>query len=207
MNHKNFIKVCELLKASGSSFEELISPFWSDIQDGVVLPAFGKVIPRLEPERHECSWDEAMADAAAAGLTLPSRGELQYMYRYLDHINALLVAHGGSCLPRNQDFWSNNEHSQDDTNAWYVYLGTGYMGSVTKTLDLYVRPLAEFKNYNDMNEECKYYRCAAPDDAECCTCVYFNEEEDGEICMLTGEATTCCNKACADYSEQCQEMA
>ena len=52
-----------------------------------------------------------------------------------------------------------------------------------------------------MNEECKYYRCAPPEDAECCTCVYFNEEEEGEICMLTGEPTMCCSKACADYED------
>ena len=41
-----------------------------------------------------------------------------------------------------------------------------------------------------------------PDDAECCTCVYFYEDDGGEICMLSGEATTCCSKACADYSEE-----
>lgn len=205
MNHKIFIQVCELLKASGSSFEEVISPFWSDIQDGVVLPALGKVIPRMAPERHECSWDEAMADAAAAGLTLPSREELQYMYRYLDHINALLVAHGGNCLPRNKSFWSCTEGSQ--CIAWFVNFGSDYTYYIDKYFKMCSRPLAELKNYNDMNEECKYYKCAPPDDAECCTCVYFNEGDDGEICMLSGEATTCCNKACADYSEQCQEMA
>lgn len=205
MNHKTFIKACELLKASGSSFEELISPFWSEVQDGVVLPTLGKVIPRLEPERHECSWDEAMADAAAAGLTLPSREELQYMYHHLDQINGLLLANNGNRLPRNTNFWSCTEYSQ--TFAWGVYFGSGYTGNDDKYYDLYVRPLAELKNYNDMNEECKYYRCAAPDDAECGTCVYFNEDKDGEICMLTGKATTCCSKACADYSEQCQEMA
>ena len=42
----------------------------------------------------------------------------------------------------------------------------------------------------------------APDDAECCTCVYFHEDDGGEICMLSGEATTCCSKACADYSKE-----
>lgn len=143
MNHKIFIKACELLKASGSSYEELISPFWSEVQDGVALPTLGKVIPRMAPERRECSWNEAMADAAAVGLALPSREELQYMYKYLDHINALLVAHGGDRLPRNKDFWSLKEHSQD--NAWYVYFGSGYAGSLSKCFDLYVRPLAEFK--------------------------------------------------------------
>lgn len=200
MNHKNFIQACKFLQSLGSPYEDLISPFWSEVQDGVVLPAFGKVIPRLEPKRRECSWDVAMADAAAAGLTLPSRGELQYMYRYLDHINALLVAHGGNCLPRNKSFWSCTEGSQ--SLAWQVNFSLGGTSGTNKRNDLYVRPLAAFKNSNDMNEECKYYRCAAPDDAECCTCVYFNEDKDGEICMLSGEATTCCSKACSDYSEE-----
>ena len=143
MNHKTFIKACELLKASGSSFEELISPFWSDDQDGVVLPTLGKVIPRLEPERHECSWDEAMADAAAAGLTLPSREELQYMYHHLDQINGLLLANNGNRLPRNKFFWSCTEVSQG--YAWGVYFGSGFTSVSYKYNDLYVRPLAAFK--------------------------------------------------------------
>lgn len=98
MNHNIFIKACELLKASGSSYEELISPFWSDVQDGVVLPTLGKVIPRLEPERHECPWDDAMADAAAAGLSLPSgekqravargKGAATAVRNFIDRINA-----------------------------------------------------------------------------------------------------------------------
>lgn len=62
----------------------------------------------------------------------------------------------------------------------------------------------------DCRNECELYgkrfcensaASAPPEDAECCTCVYFNEEEEGEICMLTGEPTMCCSKACADYSE------
>ena len=146
MNHKIFIQACKFLQALGSPYEDLISPFWSDVQDGVVLPTLGKVIPRLAPERSECSWDEAMADAAAAGLTLPSREELQYMYRYLDHINALLVAHGGNRLPRNKNFWSCTEGSQ--RTAWLVEFGSGYTYGSVKYNDLYVRPLAEFKNVN-----------------------------------------------------------
>lgn len=143
MNHKTFIKACELLKASGSSFEELISPFWSEVQDGVVLPTLGKVIPRLEPERHECSWDKAMADAAAAGLTLPSREELQYIYHHLDQINGLLLANNGNRLPRNKYFWSCTENSQN--GAWYVIFGSGYTYYYYKCNDFYVRPLAAFK--------------------------------------------------------------
>ena len=143
MDHKTFIKACELLKASGSSFEELINPFWSEVQDGVVLPTLGKVIPRLAPERRECSWDEAMADAAAAGLTLPSREELQYMYHHLGQINGLLLANNGNRLPRNKYFWSCTENIQ--SYAWNVYFGSGHTVSNGKYNDFYVRPLAAFK--------------------------------------------------------------
>lgn len=143
MDHKIFIKACELLKASGSSYEELINPFWSDIQDGVVLPTLGKVIPRLEPERRECSWDEAMADAAAAGLTLPSREELQYMSHHLDQINDLLLTYNGNCLPRYRAYWSCTDFSQ--SNIWYVNFGSGYTLSSHKRDKMYSRPLAEFK--------------------------------------------------------------
>ena len=143
MNHNIFIKACELLKASGSSYEELISPFWSEVQDGVVLPTLGKVIPRMAPERYKGTWDQAMADAAAAGLTLPSREEAQYMYHHLDQINALLLFHYGDILPRNTYFWSCTEHSQ--YIAWNVYFGSGNTYNIGKCGDFYVRPLAEFK--------------------------------------------------------------
>lgn len=143
MDHKIFIQACKFLQSLGSPYEDLISPFWSDVQDGVVLPTLGKVIPRMAPERQECSWDEAMADAAAAGLTLPSREELQYMYRYLDHINALLVAHGGNRLPRDKFFWSRTKLSQ--FYAWFADFGSGYMGFNIKCYTYYCRPLAEFK--------------------------------------------------------------
>lgn len=143
MDHKIFIKACELLKASGSSYEELISPFWSDVQDGVVLPTFGKVIPRLEPERRECSWDEAMTDAAAAGLTLPAIEELQYIYHHLGQINGLLLANNGNRLPRNKIFWSCTERGQD--HAWSVCFGSGSTNLSHKYLGFYVRPLAAFK--------------------------------------------------------------
>ena len=148
MDHRIFIKACELLKASGSSYEELISPFWSEAQDGVVLPTLGKLIPRLAPDRCMLTWDDSMAFADAVGLSLPSIEELQYMYHHFDQINELLLAHNGNPLPCNKEFWSRTEHRNDKDNAWYVYFGTGYMGSVTKCCDLYVRPLAEFKNVN-----------------------------------------------------------
>ena len=142
MNHKIFIKACELLKASGSSYEELISPFWSEVQDGVVLPTLGKVIPRLEPMDYWCSWDEAMVDAAISGLTLPSKEELQYMQSHVDQINRLLSAHNGNPL-RNKAFWSSTEATEN--SALVVYFGSGDTFINGKCDNLYARPLAEFK--------------------------------------------------------------
>lgn len=143
MNHRIFIKACKLLQASGSSYEELISPFWSEVQDGVVLPTLGKVIPRLAPERCECPWEEAMADAAAAGLTLPSGEELQYMRYHCDQINGLLLANNGNRLPRNKNFWSRIESSKDCT--WYINFDLGFTSYAGKSYGFYARPLAELK--------------------------------------------------------------
>ncbi len=143
MNHEIFIKAYELLKASGSSYEELISPFWSDVKDGVVLPTLGKVIPRLAPERLECPWDEAMADAAVVGLTLPSIEELLYIYHHLDQINVLLVTHKGNYLPHGMSFWSRTEYNPD--NAWGVNFGLGYVIIGNKSIDMYSMALSEFK--------------------------------------------------------------
>lgn len=145
MDHRIFIKACELLKASGSSYEELISPFWSEVQDGVVLPTLGKLIPRLAPDRCMLTWDDSMAFADAVGLTLPSREELQYMYHHLDQINGLLLANNGDRLPRNMLFWSCTEYSK--ASAWSVYFGSGTTGTSYKYSGFYVRPLAELKKY------------------------------------------------------------
>lgn len=143
MDHRTFIKACKLLQARGSSYEELISPFWSEVQDGVVLPTLGKVIPRLESKLRECPWDEAISDAAAAGLTLPSREELQYMRHHLSQINGLLLANNGHRLPRNKSFWSGTEHLQG--HAWYVDLESGTTYYTLKSATMYYRPLAELK--------------------------------------------------------------
>ena len=34
-----------------------------------------------------------------------------------------------------------------------------------------------------------------PDDAKCCTCIYFQEDEDGVYCDLTEEPVRGCDKA------------
>lgn len=153
MNHNIFIKACELLKASGSSYEELISPFWSEVQDGVVLPTLGKVIPRMAPERYKGTWDQAMADAAAAGLTIPSREEAQYMYHHLDQINALLLFHYGDILPRNTCFWSRDEIGR--LTAWYVNFDSGHTSNYIKHDDLYARPLAPFEKTLTYSRSCQ----------------------------------------------------
>ena len=143
MNHKIFIQACKFLQALGSPYEDLIIPFWSEAQDGVVLPVLGKVIPRMEPERSNLSWDEAMADAAAAGLTLPSIEELQYMRQHIDQINGLLLAHNGLRLPRDMHFWSGTEHLHN--YSWFVYSGSGCTYYTLKSATMYSRPLAEFQ--------------------------------------------------------------
>lgn len=40
-----------------------------------------------------------------------------------------------------------------------------------------------------------------PDDAECCTCRFFSENDDGEFCRMSGEATCCSDKACVCYRQ------
>lgn len=145
MDHRIFIKACELLKASGSSYEELISPFWSEAQDGVVLPTLGKLIPRLAPECCMLTWDDSMAFADAVGLSLPSREELQYMYHHFDQINELLIAHNGNRLPRYKGFWSRDESSKNF--SWAVYFGSGNTVDYLKYYPMYSRPLAELKKY------------------------------------------------------------
>ena len=100
----------------------------------------------MAPKRRHCSWNDAMADAAAAGLTLPSREEAQYMYHHVDQINALLFAHNGDRLPRNNSLWSRTESSKN--GAWYVCFLSGYTTYNAKYDKNYSRPLAEFKNLN-----------------------------------------------------------
>lgn len=146
MNHEIFNHACRFLQILGIPYEALISPFWSEAQDGVVLPTLGKVIPRMEPERHYCSWDEAMADAAAAGLALPSREELQYIHSHIDQINGLLLAHDGNRLPRSKHYWACTEFSH--SYAWSANFGSGGMNGHHKGNAMYSRPLAELKNFN-----------------------------------------------------------
>ena len=38
-----------------------------------------------------------------------------------------------------------------------------------------------------------------PEDAECCTCRWFCENDDGEFCGLTGEPACCYERACEDW--------
>ena len=75
MNHKIFIKACELLKASGSSYEAIITPFWSEEQSGVVVPTIGKVVPLFQPTENRKTWPEAMKLAEELGQFSTSSAE------------------------------------------------------------------------------------------------------------------------------------
>lgn len=37
------------------------------------------------------------------------------------------------------------------------------------------------------------------EEKECASCVYFLEDESGERCLLSGEATECCRTGCPDW--------
>ncbi len=38
-----------------------------------------------------------------------------------------------------------------------------------------------------------------PEDAECCSCENFCENDEGEFCGLSGEPVCCCDKACVSW--------
>lgn len=42
------------------------------------------------------------------------------------------------------------------------------------------------------------------EDAECCTCIWFSETDDGEMCghPYHIQFTSCCDAACADYETE-----
>ena len=142
MNHKTFIKACELLKASGSSYEAITTPFWSEEQRGVVVPTIGKVIPLFQPTEDRMTWPEAMKLAEELGQRLPTVEEWHEIRRHRNVINEILASKGGDTITSGANFWSCTEGSQGV--AWLVDFGSGgTYGS--KCSDLYVRPLAAFK--------------------------------------------------------------
>ena len=142
MNHKTFIKACELLKASGSSYEAIITPFWSEEQRGVVVPTIGKVIPLFQPTEDRKTWPEAMKLAEELGQQLPTVEEWHEIRRHRNVINEILASKGGDTIKATH-FWSCTEGSQ--YIAWYVNFGSGYTGGYGKYYGMYVRPLAAFK--------------------------------------------------------------
>ena len=142
MNHKTFIKACELLKASGSSYEAIITPFWSEEQRGVVVPTIGKVIPLFQPTEDRKTWPEAMKLAEELGQQLPTVEEWHEIRRHRNVINEILASKGGDTITA-ANFWSCTEGSQ--YAAWYVNFGSGLTNSNLKYGGLYVRPLAAFK--------------------------------------------------------------
>lgn len=50
----------------------------------------------------------------------------------------------------------------------------------------------------------KYMSDEKNEDAECCTCIWFCETDEGEMCghPCHIEDTICCNSACADYETE-----
>lgn len=77
---------------------------------------------------------------------IPSLGELYFMLAHFTRINAALEAVGGEPL-RNDWYWSSTEYSA--TYAWYLNLGGGYAGSLTKATGQYrVRPVSAFLPLN-----------------------------------------------------------
>lgn len=143
MKHQIFIKACELLKASGSSYEAITTPFWSEEQRGVVVPTIGKVIPLFQPSEDRKTWHEAMKLAEELGQQLPTVEEWHEIRRHRNVINEILASKGGDTITAAY-FWACTEYSQYD--AWYVGFGSGGTGSGYKYGDLYARPLAAFKN-------------------------------------------------------------
>ena len=76
---------------------------------------------------------------------LPSSGELWLIYRHLDEIqNALSIVGGVTIWDDDVPvYWSSTENSPED--AWYLYLGDGYLGWSYKVDDgAKVRPVSKF---------------------------------------------------------------
>lgn len=142
MTQQIFIKACELLKASGSSYEAIITPFWSEEQRGVVVPTIGKVIPLFQPTEDRKTWPEAMKLAEELGQQLPTVEEWHEIRRHRNVINEILASKGGDTIA-GTGFWSCTEYSQDI--AWLVGFGSGGTVGNGKCNDFYVRPLAAFK--------------------------------------------------------------
>ena len=142
MTPSTFIKACELLKASGSSYEAITTPFWSEEQKGVVVPTIGKVIPLFEPTEDELTWKEAMDLAKSLDQQLPTVEEWHEIRRHRNVINELLASKGGDTIAATY-FWTSTEYGQ--TVAWYVNFGSGNTNNVSKYNTCYCRPLAAFK--------------------------------------------------------------
>lgn len=87
-------------------------------------------------------------NANGQGLTagrwwLPSLGELMMIYANMRKINYALSLINGATQLAETWYWSSTEFSA--ASAWYLYLGNGYAGNLTKaTGQLRVRPVSAF---------------------------------------------------------------
>lgn len=142
MTPSTFRKACELLKASGSSYEAITTPFWSEEQRGVVVPTIGKVIPLFQPTEDRETWHEAMRLAKELGQQLPTIEEWREIYRHRNVINEILAGKGGETITAT-NFWASTEYNQ--SYAMNVHFNSGNMYSTDKYITYGCRPLAEFK--------------------------------------------------------------
>ena len=125
---------------------------------GSCVPMLGGVIYELStlsesaPIAHGkvISFDETTASWSAAktwcsdkgnGWYLPSRSELQSIYKVKDALNATLSACGYTTLGTGW-YWSSTEN--DDGSAYYVNFSGGYYGSNGKRGTIYVRAVLAF---------------------------------------------------------------
>lgn len=122
---------------------EGLEPRWDERNQGVFIPALGKLLPLHEPTSEEKEWQDAMDIAASLGQQLPTQREWHLLYYYKDAIDAILEEHGGDKLDSNY-FWSSTEGNQ--RGAWYVSFNNGTMNNLSKYFTYTVRPLAAFKN-------------------------------------------------------------
>lgn len=89
-------------------------------------------------------WDTAKSKCAelGTGWYLPSKGELDIMYKAKSKINPTLLAVGDPL--EDGYYWSSTEYESDRALAWYVYLTNGSTSNFYKDSYNYVRAVSVF---------------------------------------------------------------
>ena len=90
----------------------------------------------------KCNWDNAKKWCAnfGSGWRLPTKDELQVIYRKKSAINSGLSANGYTTLSRSW-YWSSKS---DEFCAWYVHMGHGATPNLYKSYRCYVRAVSVF---------------------------------------------------------------